>query len=49
MTADRSAEYLAGLAVRAGLIAVEDTTVGTRARTYLPYWAAPRARPGEIA
>jgi hypothetical protein len=36
-------------AVAAGLIVVEDTTVGTRARTYLPYWAAPRARPGEIA
>ena len=51
MKADRSVEYLAGLAeaVAAGVIAVEDITVGTRARTYLPYWAAPRASSAEIA
>lgn len=44
-----AASRLLNEAVAAGLIAVEDTTVGTRARTYLPYWATPRARPGEIA
>jgi len=44
-----AASRLLNEAVAAGLIAVEDTTVGTRARTYLPYWATPRARPREIA
>lgn len=43
-----SASRLLSEAVAAGLILVEDTIVGTRARTYLPYWAAPRARPGGI-
>ncbi len=44
-----TASRLLSEAVAAGLIAIEDTTVGTRARTYLPYWAAPRASLGEIA
>ena len=43
-----AASRLLNEAVAAGLIAVEDATVGTRARTYVPYWAAPRARPIEI-
>jgi ATP-dependent DNA helicase RecG len=41
-----AASRLLNETVSAGLIVVEDLSVGTRARTYLPYWAAPRARPG---
>lgn len=44
-----AASRLLNEAVAAGLIVVEDSAVGTRARAYLPYWAAPRARPAEIA
>lgn len=41
-----AASRLLNETVSAGLIVVEDLSVGTRARSYLPYWAAPRARPG---
>jgi predicted HTH transcriptional regulator len=43
-----AASRLLNEAVAAGLIVIEDPEVGSRARTYLPYWAAPRARPVEI-
>lgn len=43
------ASRLLNEAVGAGMVVVEDSAVGTRARTYLPYWAAPRARPADIA
>ncbi|MGK2914724.1 MAG: ATP-binding protein [Porticoccaceae bacterium] len=43
------ASRLLNEAVAAGLIVVEDPEVGTRARTYLPFWAAARAQPGEFA
>ncbi len=36
-------------AVAADMIVVEDPVVGTRARTYLPYWAAPRSHADENA
>ena len=36
-------------AVAADMIVVEDPAVGTRARTYLPYWAAPRSHAEENA
>lgn len=36
-------------AVAADSIIVEDLAVGTRARAYLPYWAAARSHPEEIA
>ncbi len=43
------ASRLLNEAVAADSIVVEDRAVGTRARTYLPYWAAPRDQPPEIA
>lgn len=43
------ASRLLNEAVAAGLIVVEDPEVGTRARTYLPFWAAARAQPGDFA
>ena len=43
-----AASRLLNEAVSASLIVVEDTAVGTRARTYLPYWAAPRVRREEF-
>lgn len=42
------ASRLLNEAIMAGRIVVEDTEVGTRARRYLPYWAAP-GRGEEIA
>lgn len=44
-----AASRLLNEAVAAGVVLIEDPEVGTRARTYLPYWAAPKATPGEIA
>lgn len=44
-----TASKLLNDAVASKLIVVEDGTVGTRARTYLPYWAAPRAQLPGIA
>jgi|GEM_PF-4760788 len=43
-----AASRLLNEAVAGSLIVVEDTAVGTRARTYLPYWAAPRVRREEF-
>jgi predicted HTH transcriptional regulator len=43
-----AASRLLNEAVAASLIVLEDTAVGTRARTYLPYWAAPRVRREEF-
>ena len=40
---------LLGEAVEAGLIVIADPEVGTRIRSYLPFWAAPRPDQGEIA
>ncbi len=37
-----TASRLLGEAVEAGLIVIADPDVGTRSRSYLPYWAAPR-------
>ena len=44
-----AASRLLNEAVAAGVVVIEDPDVGDRARTYLPYWAAPKAQPGEIA
>lgn len=44
-----AASRLLSEAVAADVIMVEDSAVGTRARTYLPYWAAPTDRPQAIA
>jgi ATP-dependent DNA helicase RecG len=41
------ASRLLNEAIKAGLVVVEDQSVGTRARRYLPYWAASE-RPEEI-
>lgn len=43
------ASRLLNEAVEAGRIVVEDPEAGTRARSYLPFWAAPGRRPEEIA
>ena len=43
------ASRLLNEAVAAGLIVVEDSEVGTRARTYLPFWAAPERRQEALA
>lgn len=43
------ASRLLNEAVEAGLIVVEDPDAGTRSRSYLPFWAAPRQSPEEIA
>jgi predicted HTH transcriptional regulator len=43
-----AASRLLNEALAADLIVVEDVSAGTRARTYLPYWAAPTSRPEEI-
>lgn len=37
-----AASRLLGEAVEAGLIVIADSEVGTRSRSYLPFWAAPR-------
>jgi ATP-dependent DNA helicase RecG len=44
-----TASRLLGEAVEAGLIVVSDPDVGTRIRSYLPFWAAPRSDRGGIA
>ena len=44
-----AASRLLNEAVAADSIIVEDMAVGTRARAYLPYWAAARSHPEEIA
>ncbi len=44
-----AASRLLNEAVAADMIVVEDPAVGTRARTYLPYWAAPRSHAEENA
>jgi predicted HTH transcriptional regulator len=36
-------------AVASGLIMIADPDVGTRSRSYLPFWAAPRPDPREVA
>jgi predicted HTH transcriptional regulator len=38
-----------GEAVESGLIVIADPEVGTRIRSYLPFWAAPRSDAGEVA
>ncbi len=43
------ASRLLNEAVEAGLIVVADPKVGTRIRSYLPFWAAPGADPGKVA
>lgn len=44
------ASRLLNEAIEDGMIVVRDPSVGTRSRSYLPYWAAStRARPGAIA
>ncbi len=50
--ADRNSSLASRLlneAVDAGLIVVADPEVGTRSRSYLPYWAAPGSYSKEIA
>jgi predicted HTH transcriptional regulator len=44
-----TASRLLGEAVESGLIVIADPEVGTRSRSYLPFWAAPRQGPGGIA
>lgn len=44
-----TASRLLGEAVEAGLIVIADSDVGTRSRSYLPFWAAPRPDPREVA
>lgn len=43
-----TASRLLGEAVDAGLIVIADPEVGTRIRSYLPFWAAPRPGAGEV-
>lgn len=43
-----TASRLLGEAVEAGLIVIADPDVGTRSRSYLPYWASPRPDPGGL-
>lgn len=44
-----TASRLLGEAVEAGLIVIADPDVGTRIRSYLPFWAAPRPEPEGVA
>lgn len=44
-----TASRLLGEAVESGLIVIADPEAGTRIRSYLPFWAAPRSTSGEIA
>jgi len=44
-----TASRLLGEAVESGLIVIADPEAGTRIRSYLPFWAAPRPDPGEVA
>ena len=41
-------ESKVGEAVEAGLIVIADSEVGTRIRSYLPFWAAPRSGAEEV-
>jgi len=43
-----TASRLLGEAVEAGLIVIADPDVGTRNRSYLPYWAALQPGRGEV-
>jgi predicted HTH transcriptional regulator len=43
-----TASRLLGEAVESGLIVVADPEVGTRIRSYLPFWAAARPNRGEV-
>ena len=43
-----SASRILGEAVEAGLVVIADPEAGTRNRSYLPFWAAPRAERGEV-
>jgi len=43
-----TASRLLGEAVDAGLIVIADPEAGTRIRSYLPFWAAPRPDAGEV-
>ncbi|MBL8900820.1 MAG: putative DNA binding domain-containing protein [Planctomycetes bacterium] len=44
-----TASRLLGEAVEAGVIVIADPEVGTRSRSYLPFWAVPRSSRGGIA
>jgi predicted HTH transcriptional regulator len=44
-----TASRLLGEAVESGLIVIADPEAGTRIRSYLPFWAAPRPDPREVA
>lgn len=44
-----TASRLLGEAVESGLIVIADPEAGTRARSYLPFWAAARPDRGEVA
>ncbi|MBI3268026.1 MAG: putative DNA binding domain-containing protein [Planctomycetes bacterium] len=44
-----TASRLLGEAVEAGVIVVADPEAGTRIRSYLPSWAAPKGEPGGVA
>ena len=44
-----TASRILGEAVEAGLIVIADPEVGTRSRSYVPYWVAPRPLRSEIA
>ena len=43
-----SASRILGEAVEAGQVVIADPEAGTRNRSYLPFWAAPRAERGEV-
>lgn len=44
-----TASRLLGEAVESGLIVIADPEAGTRSRSYLPFWAAPRPDPRVVA
>lgn len=44
-----TASRLLGEAVEAGLIVIADPQAGTKIRSYLPFWGAPRLNPRELA
>ncbi len=44
-----TASRLLAEAVEAGVIVIANPGVGTKIRSYLPFWAPPRPRPGEVA
>jgi predicted HTH transcriptional regulator len=50
--ADHNAAYASNLlneAVAAGMIVIQDPNVGTRGRSYVPFWAKPEGYPPEVA